>query len=35
MFNSINSEVVLQRDQIFLYTCDKKTEFIEKGVCKY
>lgn len=35
MFNSINSEVVLENDPIFDYTCDRKIEFIEKGVCKY
>jgi len=35
IFNTINSEVVGINDQIFLYMCDRKIEFIEKGLCKY
>lgn len=35
IFNSLNSQVVRSSDPIFLYTCDRKMEFVEKGYCKY
>jgi len=34
IFNSINSVVVGINDQIFRYSCDRKIEFVEEGLCK-
>lgn len=31
----INSDIVVNMDNVFLYSCPKKLEFLEKGYCKY
>lgn len=35
MFYCINSEIAINQDKLSMYNGTRKTEFLEKGYCKY